>query len=184
MEKKKTYLGKIISAIESLATGLGITGKEFFTPKVTEFYPENRETLYIFDRFRGVLEMPHDEEGNNKCIACGMCQTVCPNATIVVNTEVVVDEETGKKKKRLVKYEYDLGSCMYCNLCVEICPTDAIQFNTEFESAVFDRNVLHMTLNVMKENAPKTEGAPAAVPEKTVAADKPGGNVQTPGAAE
>ncbi|MDR1742932.1 MAG: NADH-quinone oxidoreductase subunit I [Dysgonamonadaceae bacterium] len=166
MENKKTYLGKIASAIESLATGMGITGKEFFTPKVTECYPENRDTLYIFDRFKGVLEMPHDENGNSKCIACGMCQTVCPNDAIVVDSEMVEDEASGKKKKQLVKYEYDLGSCMYCNLCVEICPTDAIRFNTGFENAVFDRSLLNMTLHVAKAGTAKKE-------ETSVLADKP-----------
>ncbi|MDR1517808.1 MAG: NADH-quinone oxidoreductase subunit I [Dysgonamonadaceae bacterium] len=151
MEKKKTYLGKIASAVESLATGMGVTGKEFFTPKVTECYPENRATLQIFNRFKGVLEMPHDEEGNNKCIACGICQTVCPNDAIEVSSEVVEDAASGKKKKQLVKYEYDLGSCMYCNLCVEICPTGAIQFNNGFENAVYDRSMLNMTLNINKK---------------------------------
>ena len=166
MEKKKTYIGKIISAIGSLTTGLGITGKEFFTPKVTECYPENRDTLYIFDRYRGVLEMPHDDEGKNKCIACGLCQTACPNDTIHVISETVVDEETGKKKKKLVKYEYDLGSCMYCNLCVEICPTGAIDFNTEFENSVFNRDLLNMTLNVPEKDQPEKEKEPVSIEEK------------------
>ena len=55
--------------------------------------------------------------------------------------------EDGKKKKILVKYEYDLGSCMFCQLCVNACPHDAITFDQEFEHAVFDRSKLVLTLN-------------------------------------
>lgn len=151
MGLKKTYLAEIVSAVETLATGMGVTFSEFFTKKVTEHYPENRETLKLFDRYKGVLEMPHDADENNKCIACGLCQSVCPNDTINVISETVVNEETGKKKKQLVKYEYDLGSCMYCNLCVDICPTQAIKFNGEYENAVFEKEVLQLTLNKIKE---------------------------------
>ena len=110
--------------------------------------------------------MPHDDEGKNKCIVCGLCQTACPNDTIHVISETVVDEETGKKKKKLVKYEYDLGSCMYCNLCVEICPTGAIDFNTEFENSVFNRDLLNMTLNVPEKDQPEKEKEPVSIEEK------------------
>lgn len=147
MGNKKSYIQKIISAISSLTTGMRVTLKEFFTPKVTQCYPENRKTLVIPERFRGTLEMPHDEDGNNKCIACGLCQNACPNGTIEVISEMVVDEETGKKKKKLVDYKYNLGSCMYCNLCVDVCPTKAIRFNNKFEHAVFDKTVLELKLN-------------------------------------
>jgi|EP00975_Prorocentrum_lima_P021255 NADH-quinone oxidoreductase subunit I len=91
--------------------------------------------------------MPVDENGNNKCIACGLCQMACPNDTITITSESVTNEETGKKKKILVKYEYDLGACMFCQLCVNACPHDAIRFDTEFENAVFDRSKLVLTLN-------------------------------------
>ena len=91
--------------------------------------------------------MPTDEEGNNKCIACGLCQMACPNDSIHITSESVLNEETGKKKKVLVKYEYDLGACMFCQLCVNACAHGAIEFSTEFENAVFDRSTLVQTLN-------------------------------------
>lgn len=69
------------------------------------------------------------------------------NDTIHITSETQTDEETGKKKKTLVKYEYDLGACMFCQLCVNACPHDAICFDTEFENAVFDRSKLVLTLN-------------------------------------
>jgi NADH-quinone oxidoreductase subunit I len=114
---------------------------------VTEQYPENRATLEISPRFRGRLVMPTDEGGNHKCVACGLCQMACPNDTIHLTTESITNEETGKKKKVLVEYKYDLGACMFCQLCVNACPHNAIAFSTEFENAVFDRSTLVLTLN-------------------------------------
>lgn len=143
MEQKRSYLGGLFYGIKSLITGLGVTGREFFTKKVTEEYPDNRDTLQISPRFRGRLVMPDP----SKCIACGLCQMSCPNDTISLTSESVVDEATGKKKKVLLKYEYDLGACMFCQLCVNACPCDAIGFSTEFENAVYDRNHLKLTLN-------------------------------------
>ncbi len=144
---KNTYIGNIFSAIGSLATGMGVTLREFFTKKVTECYPENRKELKIPERHRAVLRMPHDENGNNKCIACGLCQSSCPNGTISITTKNVVDEESGKSRKVLVEYSYDLGSCMFCQLCVNACPKEAIEFSNDFENAVFDRNKLIIKLN-------------------------------------
>lgn len=143
MEQNRSYLGKLFFGIKSLLTGFKVTGKEFFTKKVTEEYPDNRDTLQISPRFRGRLVMPEPE----KCIACGICQINCQNDTINVVTESVTDEETGKKRKVLVRYEYDLGACMFCQLCVNTCPRDAIRFSTEFENAVYDRNHLKLVLN-------------------------------------
>ena len=142
-----SYIKGLLSGIGSLLTGLKVTGREFFTPKVTEQYPENRSTLKMFDRFCGELVMPHDAEGKNRCIACGLCQAACPNGTIHITTETVTDPETGKPKRRLARYEYDLGSCMFCQLCVNACPHDAIRFSTAFEHAVYTRSKLVKTLN-------------------------------------
>ena len=116
------YIKGLFNGIGSLLTGLKVTWKEYFTKKITEQYPENRATLKMNDRFCGELTMPADGDGNNKCIACGLCQMACPNNSIRITSEMVEDPETGKKKKRLVRYEYDLGSCMFCHLCVNACP--------------------------------------------------------------
>ncbi len=147
MKFKDTYIGKIFEATLSVTTGLGVTLREFFTPKVTEHYPENRKTLHIPERHRAVLYMPLDDNGNNKCIACGLCQQACPNGTISISTTTVTDSETGKSKKMLAEYNYDLGSCMFCQLCVNACPKGAIEFSNDFENAVFDRRKLILKLN-------------------------------------
>ena len=141
------YIQGLFHGIRTLLTGLKVTGKEFVTPKITEQYPENRATLKMNERFCGTLTMPHDAEGKNKCVACGLCQAACPNGTIKITTETVSDEETGKPRRRLVKYEYDLGACMFCHLCVNACPHDAIRFDTAFEHAVYTRDKLVKTLN-------------------------------------
>lgn len=146
MKGERPYFGKLFHGIGSLLTGMKTTMTVFLRGKVTEQYPENRDTLQMFDRFRGTLVMPHNEQNEHRCIACGLCQTACPNETINVVSEMT-ETEDGKKKKVLVKYEYDLGSCMFCQLCTKICPQDAITFGTEFEHAVFDRTKLVKTLN-------------------------------------
>ncbi len=147
MKFEDTYIGAVWYTVKSLSTGLKVTLKEFFTRKVTEQYPENRKTQHISERHRARLVMPHDADGNNKCIACGLCLQTCPNGTIRITTKTVTDEETGKSKKMLVEYSYDLGACMFCQLCVNVCPKNAIEFSNEFENAVFDRKKLVLKLN-------------------------------------
>lgn len=147
MRLKDTYIGTVLLAVKSLLTGMKVTLREFFTRKVTEQYPENRKELRISERHRALLTMPHDENGNNKCIACGLCQQACPNGTITITTKTIVDEESGKSKKVLDTYTYDLGACMFCQLCVNACPKGAIEFSNSFENAVFDRNKLITKLN-------------------------------------
>ena len=70
----------------------------------------------------------------------------CPNGSIKVSSEMY-ETEDGKKKKRLVKYEYDLGSCMFCQLCTNACPHGAIAFDQSYENAVFNRAKLVKQLN-------------------------------------
>ena len=120
--------------------------REFFTKKITEQYPENRNELVMFDRFRGSLVMPHNEQNEHKCIACGICSMNCPNGTIEVKSKTI-ETEDGKKKKILDRYIYDQGICMYCMICVRVCPQDAISFDQSFENAVFDRSKLIKQLN-------------------------------------
>ena len=142
------YIISIFKALYSLAQGLEVTFKEFFTKKITEQYPENRKTtLVTFDRFRGELVMPHDENNEHACTACGICMMNCPNGTIKVVSKMIESEDGGKPKKVLDKYYYDLGKCTFCNLCVLNCPSKAIIFQNTFENSVFNRSKLEETLN-------------------------------------
>lgn len=146
-DNKKSYFGGIRDGIKSLATGLRVTLREYFTPKVTEQYPENRKTtLHVAQRSRGRLIMKRDENDVVKCVACLMCEKACPNGTIRIVSEMVTTEE-GKKKRQLVKYDYDLGDCMFCELCTNACNFDAIEFTNDFENSVFNRDKLVIELD-------------------------------------
>lgn len=159
------YFKGLFQSISALIGGMRITIKELFSKKITQQYPENRKTLVISDRFRGELVMPHDENNEHACTACGICQTNCPNGTIKVISKSIETDE-GKKKKILDRYFYDLGMCTFCNLCVISCPFKAIKFDNTFENAVFTHSKLTMQLNhegsKLKE---KKKPAPAPKPE-------------------
>ena len=127
--------------------GMKITMINLFRPKITEQYPENRETMVMFDRFRGALKMPHNEKNEHKCTACGLCQMNCPNGSITVISKSETDQESGKVKRVLDIYRYDLGSCIFCDICVQVCPQDAIEWSQEFEHSVFTRAKLVQQLN-------------------------------------
>lgn len=157
MGSVKEYFSSLGSGIKSLVQGMQVTGKEFITPKITERYPEDRETRHVPERFRAVLKLIYDENGNHKCIACGTCERNCPNGTISLETKMV-DTAAGTKKKKLDKYMYDLGSCTFCQLCVTSCPTGALEFSNDFEQAVFTRSKLLKQLNYLPE---KEEPAPS-----------------------
>lgn len=159
MSNIKEYFSSVGRGLKSLIQGMEVTGKELVTPKVTEQYPENRETLKIADRFRAELTLKYDAEGRHKCIACGICQMNCPNGTIRLETKMV-ELPDGKKKRKLDKYMYDLGSCTFCMLCVTTCPQDALEFSNDFEQAVFTRDKLVKQLNYRPEPADDAPAAP------------------------
>ena len=167
MGSVKDYFSSLGTGITSLLKGMGVTGKEFLTPKVTESYPDDRKTIqYAAPRFRAKLVLKYDAEGHHKCIACGICQRNCPNGTINLTTKMV-DLPDGKKKRKLDAYMYDLGSCTFCELCVTTCPQNALEFSNDFEQAVFTRSMLDETLNYLPEPAepapaPKSAEAPKA----------------------
>jgi len=138
------YGRKIMTGFISLLRGMGLTISYLVDPRkvVTRQYPENRETLVMFPRFRGRLTMPIDAQGANRCTACGLCEKACPNATISVLADK--DEAGGKI---LGQYVYRLLQCTFCNLCVEACPFGAIVMVPDFELAAYERESLVLVLN-------------------------------------
>ena len=163
----KEYFSEAAKGVKSLIDGMVVTGKELVTPKITEQYPENRATLQIADRFRAELTLIYDNEGRHKCIGCGICEMNCPNGTIQLTTKMV-ELPDGKKKRKLDKYMYDLGSCTFCMLCVTTCPQNALEFSNDFEQATFTRDSLMKQLNYKPEPA----DAPAAAPKPAIDPEK------------
>ncbi|WP_339138500.1 MAG: 4Fe-4S binding protein [Candidatus Electrothrix sp. GW3-4] len=144
LEYGSRYLRKVVTGFYSLIQGMDITLKYFINPKtvITQQYPENRDTLEMFDRFRGPLSMPHNQDGENACTACGICEKACPNGTIsVLSTKDI------SGRKVLGKYIYRVSQCTFCGLCVEACPFGALAMSNDFELSVYDRNELTWVLN-------------------------------------
>lgn len=168
MSSVSEYFSGLFGGIKSLLTGMRVTWGELWTKKITEQYPENRATLVIPDRFRGELTMPHDENNEHACTACGICQMNCPNGTIQVISRSI-ETEDDKKKKVLDKYIYDLGLCTFCNLCVITCPSDAIKFANTFENSLFTRSKLIEQLNRDGSKLREKKKEPKPVVDKPVA---------------
>ncbi|MGE4586115.1 MAG: 4Fe-4S binding protein [Mangrovibacterium sp.] len=143
---KNSYFGGLFRGIRSLLRGMRTTMKVYVRSNATEQYPENRNSLVLPERFRGSLVMPHNEQNQHRCVACGLCEKACPNDTIEIISELQETPE-GKKKKVLKTYRYNLGSCIFCQLCVNACPHEAICFDRSFEHAVFKRDRLVLNLN-------------------------------------
>lgn len=143
-EVQHGFIGGIFRALLSLLQGMAVTLKYFLRPStvVTRQYPENRETLKMYERFRALLEMPHDQDGYHNCTACGICQTACPNASIRV-----LSGTDAAGKKILKNHIWRLDSCTFCNACVQACPFSALAMTGKFENAVYDRRLLTYSLN-------------------------------------
>ena len=142
------YIGSIFKGLWTLLVGMKVTAKYFFTPwkHITQQYPENREKLVMFERFRGEVIMVHNENNEHKCTGCGICEINCPNGSIEIISKSIVTPE-GKKKRIIDQHIYHLGMCTFCNLCIKACPTDAIVMGQNFEHAVWDRTQLTKVLN-------------------------------------
>ncbi len=142
------YFSDIFQGVKSLLTGMRVTGYYIAHARkeiITQQYPENKDTLTMFDRFRGEVIMPHNDDNEHKCTGCSACEIACPNGTIeIISDRVEVD---GKKKKVIDKFIYHLQMCTMCGLCIPACPTDAIKMGQDFEHAVFDRSKLTKILN-------------------------------------
>jgi len=145
--KALNYIKNIFIGIYRLLQGMYITMLNMLRKKVTEQYPENRGKHQYPERFRGMLELIHDENNGHKCTACGICVNNCPNGTLKVIVKMVTDEVTGKEKKVLDKYLYDIGSCIFCSRCTQTCPSNCIEWSNHFEHSVYTRNKLVKQLN-------------------------------------
>lgn len=150
---EKTYIPQIIG-------GLVLTLKQVFRPKFTRQYPEEKWTPPAAFRGRPVLVM--NDNGVERCVACGLCSRVCPSLAI----EVQAAETELEKERYPEKFEINMVRCIFCGFCEEVCPEEAIVMSDEYiltfssqEEAVFGKDKLLMSkerlkkrLNFLKQN--------------------------------
>lgn len=108
-----------------LFQGMRVTLKYFFRKKVTIQYPE--EETPISSRFRGLLALRRYPNGEERCIACKLCEAVCPALAITIEAQPRADDGS----RRTTKYEIDIFKCINCGFCEEACPVDAIVVTPE-----------------------------------------------------
>jgi NADH-quinone oxidoreductase subunit I len=142
------YFKDIFFGLKSLWAGMRITGRYFISPQsiVTQKYPENRDQLKMFERYKGEVIMPHDDNNQHRCTGCGICQLNCPNGSIEIVTRKELSPE-GKEVRVIDQHIYHLDMCTFCGLCIKTCPSNALTYGQDFEHAVFDRSKLIKKLN-------------------------------------
>ena len=102
-----------------LVKGLAVTGSYFFRKKITIQYPDEKTPKS--PRFRGLHALRRYPNGEERCIACKLCEAVCPALAITIESE-----ERDDGTRRTTRYDIDLFKCIYCGYCEEACPVDAI----------------------------------------------------------
>ena len=120
----KRYLNTFL--LFELVKGLMVTGRHLFLRKITIQYPEERTPMS--PRFRGLHALRRYPNGEERCIACKLCEAVCPACAITIESE-----ERADGTRRTTRYEIDLFKCIYCGFCEESCPVDSIVETRIFE---------------------------------------------------
>ncbi|MGO4476667.1 NADH-quinone oxidoreductase subunit NuoI [Massilia sp. 2TAF26] len=117
MTRVKDFFGSLM--LSELIKGLALTGKYAFSRKITVQYPE--EKTPISPRFRGLHALRRYPNGEERCIACKLCEAVCPAMAITIES---AQREDGTR--RTTRYDIDLTKCIFCGFCEESCPVDSI----------------------------------------------------------
>lgn len=117
MSKIKNFFGSLL--LSELLKGLALTGKYFFKSKITLLYPYEKTPMS--PRFRGLHAQRRYPNGEERCIACKLCEAVCPAVAISIESE---QREDGSRRTK--RYDIDLTKCIFCGFCEESCPVDAI----------------------------------------------------------
>ena len=133
-----------------IISGLALTLKYFFKPKVTINYPFEKGVLS--PRFRGEHVLRRYDSGEERCIACKLCEAVCPAQAITIESEPRSD---GSRKT--TRYDIDMTKCIYCGYCQESCPVDAIVEGPNFEFATETREELIYNKEKLLDNGDKWE---------------------------
>lgn len=130
-------IGKSLLLLE-LLKGLRLTGRHLFKRKVTVQYPEEKTPQS--PRFRGLHALRRYPNGEERCIACKLCEAVCPAVAITIESE-----QRDDGTRRTTQYDIDLTKCIFCGFCEESCPVDSIVETRIFEYHGEERGDLVMT---------------------------------------
>ena len=130
--------------------GLLLTLKYFFKKKVTLNYPFEKGALS--PRFRGEHALRRYDSGEERCIACKLCEAVCPAQAIIIEAEPRDDGS-----RRTTRYDIDMTKCIYCGFCQESCPVDAIVEGPNFEFATETREELMYDKEKLLDNGDRWE---------------------------
>jgi NADH-quinone oxidoreductase subunit I len=124
MEKLHNFFKTFL--LFELFKGMAVTGKHLFARKITVQYPEERTPMS--PRFRGLHALRRYANGEERCIACKLCEAVCPAMAITIESEQRADNT-----RRTTRYDIDLTKCIFCGFCEESCPVDSIVETHIFE---------------------------------------------------
>ena len=149
-------------ALYELFLVMFLTLKYMFKSKVTINYPHEKGPLS--PRFRGEHALRRYPNGEERCIACKLCEAVCPAQAITIDAE---PREDGSR--RTTRYDIDMSKCIYCGLCQESCPVDAIVEGPNFEFATETREELYYNKEKLLKNGDQWE----SVLDKNLKLDKP-----------
>jgi NADH-quinone oxidoreductase subunit I len=138
-----------------LILGLRLTGRHFFRRKITVQYPEEKTPQSA--RFRGLHALRRYPNGEERCIACKLCEAVCPALAITIEAEPRADGT-----RRTTRYDIDLFKCIYCGFCEESCPVDSIVETRIFEYHFENRGEQIMTKDKLLAIGDKFEAQIAA----------------------
>lgn len=141
--------------LPEIVKGLALTFKYMFKPRVTINYPHEKGPLS--PRFRGEHALRRYPNGEERCIACKLCEVVCPAQAITIEAE---EREDGSR--RTTKYDIDMTKCIYCGLCEEACPVDAIVEGPNFEYSTETREELYYNKEKLLANGDRWEAQLAA----------------------
>lgn len=109
-----------------LLKGMSLTGRYLFARKITVQYPEERTPMS--GRFRGLHALRRYPNGEERCIACKLCEAVCPAMAITIESE-----QRNDGTRRTTRYDIDLTKCIFCGFCEESCPVDSIVETRAFD---------------------------------------------------
>ena len=141
--------------LSELRAGMGVTGRYLFRKKITVQYPDERAPMS--PRFRGLHAQRRYPNGEERCIACKLCEVICPAQAITIEA---AEREDGTR--RTTRYDIDLTKCIYCGFCEESCPVDAIVETRIYEYCGEERGDLLMTKDKLLAVGDKHEAQIAA----------------------